>query len=242
MSASKPLIAAVIPARAGSKRIVGKNTQPLGSLRLIEWTMRFAAESGLFKRVIVSTDDPIVQELSKKWGLDVWIRSEATDDFATVSDVVLDVMENFDIDEEITHLAVLLPTCPFRSFRDVREMLSEYSTQAWRGSLLSCVEPLGLQMGWAFERDGRGRSIPVDPENWSKRSQDLANLYSPSGAFWISDKESLVRSRSYHGELTDFYPVSFLSGFDIDSWDDLNFARLIVDGIGPDGQTLRELA
>ena len=240
MSVSNPFIAAVIPARAGSKRIVGKNIQPLGSLRLIEWTMRFAAESGMFKRVIVSTDDSMIEKLSDKWGLDVWIRSKATDDYATVSDVVLDVLENSDFDEAITHMAVLLPTCPFRSVRDVREILNEYAMQNWRGSMLSCAEPLGLQMGWAFERDYSGRSIPVEPENWGKRSQDLANLYSPSGAFWIADKESLLRSRSYHGELTNFYPVSFLSGFDIDSWDDLNFARLLVNGLGLSGEGLRE--
>ena len=48
---------AVIPARGGSKRIPRKNIRPFGGMPMIAWSIRAAAESGCFDRIIVSTDD-----------------------------------------------------------------------------------------------------------------------------------------------------------------------------------------
>ena len=48
---------AVIPARGGSKRIPRKNIKPFCGKPMIAWSIEAAQQSGLFDRVVVSTDD-----------------------------------------------------------------------------------------------------------------------------------------------------------------------------------------
>ena len=47
---------AVIPARAGSTRLKNKNIYPLGGKPLIRWTVEAVVESGVFDKIVVSTD------------------------------------------------------------------------------------------------------------------------------------------------------------------------------------------
>jgi len=60
---------AIIPARGGSKRIPHKNVMDFEGRPLIAWTIAAARESGLFQRVIVSTDDTIADPIAqwKRW-------------------------------------------------------------------------------------------------------------------------------------------------------------------------------
>jgi len=60
----------LIPARGGSKSIPRKNLVDLGGLPLIQWTIQAALGSGL-KRVIVSTDDDEIAEISQSLGAEV---------------------------------------------------------------------------------------------------------------------------------------------------------------------------
>ena len=57
---------AIIPARGGSKRIKGKNIIEFQGLPMIAWTIRAAQKSGLFTKILVSTDDPEIAEVAKK--------------------------------------------------------------------------------------------------------------------------------------------------------------------------------
>ena len=47
---------AVIPARAGSTRLKNKNIYPLGGKPLIRWTVEAVLNSGVFDKVVISTD------------------------------------------------------------------------------------------------------------------------------------------------------------------------------------------
>ena len=62
---------AIIPARGGSKRIPKKNIMLLEGIPSIAYPINIAIESGLFDRVIVSTDDQEIAELSTKLGAEV---------------------------------------------------------------------------------------------------------------------------------------------------------------------------
>jgi CMP-N,N'-diacetyllegionaminic acid synthase len=54
--ANLPTVVALIPARAGSKRVTGKNIRPLAGHPLIAYTIASALQSGVFADVVVSTD------------------------------------------------------------------------------------------------------------------------------------------------------------------------------------------
>lgn len=59
---------AVIPARGGSKRITRKNIKDFCGRPMIAWSILAAQQSGLFERIIVSTDDEEVAEVGREWG------------------------------------------------------------------------------------------------------------------------------------------------------------------------------
>ena len=223
-------VALVIPARSDSKRIPRKNVQVLGTWPLVEWTISFAKNSGLFSRIFVSSDDPEVLKVASKYEVISWRRTESVDDFATVSDVVMDVLDNQEQDLQIDNWAVMLPTCPFRSITEAEMQVQTFLDGGKRRSLMTCVEALGFQPAWAFKLDEGGQATRIAPESWSRRSQDLPSLYMPSGNFWISTRHLLKRDSGYHGPETSFFPISFVTGFDIDSPADMAFARKIVGG------------
>ena len=59
---------AILPARGGSKRIPRKNVREFGGRPMLAWPVAAALESGLFERVLVSTDDPEIAEIARAAG------------------------------------------------------------------------------------------------------------------------------------------------------------------------------
>ena len=68
MSQTTPSIVALIPARAGSKRVADKNIKLLAGHPLIAYTIAAAQQSGIFAAVIVSTDSLHYVDMVKHYG------------------------------------------------------------------------------------------------------------------------------------------------------------------------------
>ena len=68
MSQKKPTIVALIPARAGSKRVPDKNIRSLAGHPLIAYSITAARQSGIFTDVIVSTDSERYAEIAAYYG------------------------------------------------------------------------------------------------------------------------------------------------------------------------------
>ncbi len=71
MNESKPTVVALIPARAGSKRVPDKNVRPLAGHPLMAYSIAAAVQSGVFSSVVVSTDSEFYAEIAKYYGADV---------------------------------------------------------------------------------------------------------------------------------------------------------------------------
>ena len=114
MSSAKCACLAVIPARGGSTRIPRKNIPKFLGRPLIAYTIAAAQESGLFERVIVSTDDPEVADVSCQFGAEVpFIRPASLADNRTASSpVTTDALERVRPERCAVFLCgELLPTC-----------------------------------------------------------------------------------------------------------------------------------
>jgi N-acylneuraminate cytidylyltransferase len=85
---------AIIPARGGSKRIQKKNIKLFHGKPIISYSILTAISSGLFERVIVSSDDDKIIDISKKYGAEVLSKrsSELSDDFTPINSVIKDVL------------------------------------------------------------------------------------------------------------------------------------------------------
>ena len=53
---------AIVPARLGSKSILNKNLQKIGAKSLVLRTITSAINSGIFKKIILTTDIPVLIE------------------------------------------------------------------------------------------------------------------------------------------------------------------------------------
>lgn len=125
-------ILGIIPARAGSKRLPGKNTLLAGGKPLLAWTLEAARKSQVIDKLVVSTDDQDVDDIACRYGCAVHRRSpELASDTAESIDVVLDVLDSyvgFDV------VVLLQPTSPLRTAEDID---TAYQLLAHRDSCVS---------------------------------------------------------------------------------------------------------
>jgi len=86
---------AVIPARGGSKRIPGKNVKLFGGKPMIAWSIEAVQRTGLFDRIVVSTDDKEIASIARKYGADVpFVRpAELSDDHTSTAPVIAHAIE-----------------------------------------------------------------------------------------------------------------------------------------------------
>jgi CMP-N,N'-diacetyllegionaminic acid synthase len=112
-------ILAIIPARGGSKGIPLKNIKKLDKLPLVAHTIQDAKISKQINRIIVSTDNKKIAEISKKYGAECpFLRPKS---FSKDSSSTLDVIQHTikflkEVENYIPDIVViLLPTSPFRS-------------------------------------------------------------------------------------------------------------------------------
>ncbi len=116
-------VLAVIPARAGSKRIRNKNIRNFLGKPLIAYTILQAKKIPWIDRVVVDTDSPKIASISKKYGAEVpYLRPKSlAGDKAQVIDAIVFLLKRLKKDEkyEPTHIVILQTTSPLRENRDI---------------------------------------------------------------------------------------------------------------------------
>lgn len=88
----------VIPARGGSKRIPRKNIKMFAGKPMVAYAIQVAQDSGLFGRIIVSTDDPEVAKVSQNYGAEVPFRrpAELAKDQVPTNSVITHAVNTFE--------------------------------------------------------------------------------------------------------------------------------------------------
>jgi CMP-N-acetylneuraminic acid synthetase len=111
-------ILGIIPARAGSKRISGKNRKMLGDKPLIMWTIEQAVKARSLSHLIVTTDDPEIIAMVDRSNVEIHKRaSKLATDEALSTDVIAAVLKH--TSHEKHAFCLLQPTSPFRLAEDI---------------------------------------------------------------------------------------------------------------------------
>lgn len=234
---SQPLgshrIVALIPARAGSKRCPGKNTRVLGGKPLFVWSVDAARASGLFERVIVSTDDPEVWRGALEMWCDLHERKpeHATDtapDFLWVNDVMRGR------DEDI--FCILRPTSPFRTASTIRRAHARLiGSGADSVRAVEVVTQHPGKMWW----DASKWIVPVlgcshaDGTPWhSSPTQTLPRVYMQNASLEMAWTH-VLRQGTISGRFVAPFLTEPLEGFDINSPEDFARAEQIAAELLP---------
>jgi CMP-N-acetylneuraminic acid synthetase len=113
---------AIIPARAGSKRLPGKNMKLLNGVPLIHYSL-VQAKYSVIDHTVVTTDDKDVKAYAKKLMFSVIDRpNELCTDAAKSEDVVKHAIQQCGV--HITTVVLLQPTSPFRLIIDIDNCVS----------------------------------------------------------------------------------------------------------------------
>ncbi len=222
---------AVIPARAGSKRVPKKNIKEMCGKPLIEYTIEAALKSGLFERVVVSTDSPEVAEVARRGGAEAPFLRDASlaDDFTPVSAVTNDVLVRLDPEGEIYGaVCQLMANCPLRTDADILDSYAQL-TATGAGSQISVVRYGWQNPWWAMQRSDDFLLDPLFKEALTRRSQDLPELFCPTGAVWWARTDFLRREGTFHAHGRTGWEIPWQRGLDIDTEDDWAMAELLME-------------
>lgn len=216
---------AIIPARAGSVGLPGKNIIDLGGQPLIAWTIKAAVNSRVFNRIIVSTDGDDISQAALAAGAEVPFRRPralATSAVGSV-EVVLHALDTLDATGSF---ALLQPTSPFRTATHIIEASAIYQNQNAL-SLMSVNQ--GKPLSWTFRMNEHRELNSVVPHaTMATRRQNEEPIVHPNGAIYIRHISHFRKTASFLPPETLGYKMGHIDSLDIDSADDYNLAQAIL--------------
>jgi pseudaminic acid cytidylyltransferase len=221
----------IIPARGGSKRIPRKNILSFNGKPLIAWSIETAIKSQIFSKVVVSTDDKEIAEISKNHGAEVpFVRNaKLADDFATTAEVLLDALTKT---EPTQYTCCLYPTAPLLTVEDFQTAFKRLKHED-ADSIISITE-FDFHPLRAFEVQKDNRLDFKWPENALTRSQDLPTLLHDAGAFYFIKTAAFIEQKKLVMENTIGHRIERRRAIDIDTPEDFDFAELLHKSLKAD--------
>jgi len=194
---------AVIPVRAGSKRIPGKNTREFLGVHMLTRAIRLAQNSSLFEKIFVTTDDPHAIQLARDAGAEVPFVREArlSDDFATTRAVIVDAITRVDLARfpDSPMCGLYAPTPLLRAARLVEgyELWKDTQT-SFVFAALRHLAPLEE----AFTIDESGHLRPARPNQPELMQSQLAErfLFDAGQFYWASVKTWLEKESIFDAQ------------------------------------------
>lgn len=213
---------AIITARSGSKGLKDKNIIDLCGKPLMAYSIEAATKSGLFERVIVSTDSRKYGKISEEYGAEVMYRGDdLSNDKATSYMVLKDVLLR--LEQNIDYFMLLQPTSPMRDENHVREAIEKFETNYKNYDFLVSVKEAehGAVLVRPIENDGSLKHFDTDFSNYRRQAYQE---YSPNGAIYIAKPEEYLKRKHFFGERSIAYIMDEFDSVDIDTRLDYEFA------------------
>jgi CMP-N,N'-diacetyllegionaminic acid synthase len=230
LDTSAPGLLILVPARAGSKGLPGKNLLRLAGMPLLTWTARAIEAAGLEARAILSTEDAEIAEVGRAAGLETpFVRPSA---LARDETPMVDVVEHAVMWMEreggypVSAIMLLQPTSPFRRSCRLREavtMLAQPGTDGVIG-----VDTMFRSPNLLFREDADGILQALGPWEGPLLRQNIPPLLTPNGTMYLTRRDSFRRSRRLFPERLRGLPTSRIEGIDIDTPEDWELARAVV--------------
>jgi len=221
----------LVPARAGSQRLPGKNVRELAGHPLLAYSIAAAQESGAFGAVVVSTDSAEIADVARRYGADVPELRPAELATATSSDIewVLRTMD--DRSEEL--FAILRPTSPFRRGATIRRALEQLLALGDRADSIRAVELCRQHPAkmWVIEGELMQPLLP-QPQGetplHSRQYQALPPVYAQNSSLEIAWTRVLADDGSISGRRVAPFLTEGAEGLTIDYPEDFERAEALL--------------
>lgn len=215
---------AVIPARAGSTRLLNKNIYPLGGKPLIRWITESVVNSKLFDMVFISTDSDDIFDTVKDLNVTRHYREK---DEATKEATVLEAMMNiaYVTKNNFNTFSYFLPTCPFVSCEDIINGMSLLKSSDFVVSMTQFTETIQLACQMVDDT-----VVPVfdNLEQGITNSQLIKKYYKPSGAFYMANMDKLIKHKNFFKGKTKGIVLPRERSVDINDINDIKYAESLM--------------
>lgn len=185
-------VAAIIPARGGSKGVPGKNLRRVGGIPLVVRAIRAARAAGI-PLIVVSTDDDEIALVSAAAGARVVRRpAELSGDTASSESAILHALDELDAaGERIDIVAFLQATSPFLPSDALAAAVARVGADE-ADSVFAAHETYGFL--WERAADGGAVALNHDAAHRPRR-QDRTPHHLETGAFYVFRADAFRRSR-----------------------------------------------
>lgn len=234
-------IISLIPARAGSKRVKNKNIREFCGHPLIAYTIESALQSGIFDKVIVSTESTEIAEISHHYGAEVpFMRpSEMAADLSPDFEWISYTMERLaQEDREYEYFSILRPTSPFRlptTIQRAWDIFRRGNADNQYADSLRAVEKCGqhpYKMWVLDEKEQRMQPFVQEKVNgkcgFSLPYQALPKVYVQNASLEISRTDVLSRFGEITGEKIIPFITDSFEGFDINTQQDWEYGQQLA--------------
>lgn len=190
---------AFIPVRGGSKSIPLKNIKPINGKPLVYWTIKAACGCRFIDKVYIATDSDkiaeVIANMKNSIESELFSKSEVIDrsaesasDTASTESAMLEFANNYDFD----NIVLIQATSPLLTSKELDNGFVAFSEKD-TDSVLSVVRQ--KRFHWANNNDGFASPTNYDVFKRPRR-QEFKGYLVENGAFYITSKEDLLRTKN----------------------------------------------
>lgn len=218
---------AIIPARSGSKGLKDKNIIDLCGKPLMAYSIEAAIQSGLFEKVIVSTDSDKYADIAKLYGAEVMMRGEKLSNDKATTYMVLEDILNRRLVAPIDYFVLLQPTSPLRSAKHILEAVEKFDSNIDKFDFLVSMKESehAKVLVNPIDEDESLKYFDTDYSNYRRQGY---KDYSPNGAIFIGKPSAYLHHKHFFGSKSLSYIMTAEDSVDIDGKLDLIVAKAIL--------------
>jgi CMP-N,N'-diacetyllegionaminic acid synthase len=228
-----PSLVALIPARSGSERVRDKNIRPLAGHPLVAYSIASARDSGIFDRIVCSTDSGKIAEVAQRYGADVPFLRPAKYATATSPDIewITHTLER--LEDHYDLFAIVRATNPFRGPDVLRRGLEQLLATPEADSIRA-VELVKQHPGKMWVIEGKTMRPLLDQSHLASawhagQYQALPEVYVQNSALEIAWTRVVSQTGTREGRVVAPYLTHGYEGFNIDDEEDWERARRLLD-------------
>ena len=221
---------AIIPARAGSKGLPGKNVALIGSKSLVQLAIETALSVPEITRVVVTSDDVSVQKIASDLSAEVVVRpAELAQDNSPIESAILHALQTLNLDTTSKDvLTVIQPTSPLRNTQLLATSINKFIKSGSHGSVFGVVEAEHHPSKMLLVQ-GQNVVPFTKVADLSAPRQQLGRVVRQSGSIYITNLEQFISLGTLFIDPVVWVAVDGAEAIDIDSADDLRHAQEVAN-------------
>lgn len=219
-------IICIIPARKGSKRIKNKNSKFFCGKPIISHVIQNLKKFKIFDKIVVTTNSNKIQNIAKKLGVQVLIRSEKlSNDSTNTRTVIVDAIKKLEKKNlDFNKILLVYPTSVFLKINHLRLAISKLKKKT---SFVFSAKKYEHTIFRSFYRNRNNRIKLNFKTDFNRSTQSFNETYHDAAQFCLGWKKSWLFEKEIFNERSEFVLFSRLSSCDIDNYEDWNDAKIL---------------